>query len=165
MWGRSIPGRSRPAGRPKKVLAECDEADEDVCLSVDYLQCQVEHSANQDRVLEVLQHRQRFEREFDDVRYLVHELRDSLMKNIRFGKRTEEFDQILKQLTSLMTLANQMGGGQPTINNFAGIERAFSPRCDSCPDSCRSAFRKVQSFLRKLIKACEKTQTNSDAKR
>lgn len=147
----------------KKLLAECDEIDEDVCVAVDYLQCQVEHSANQAKIMGVLRHRDRFEGELGDVRYLFRELRETLMESIRYGKRTEQVDQILMRLSALMGMVNQMPAVQPVVN-FAGVESLLSPRCASCTEACRSSFRKVQVFMRKMIQACEQNKVQGKNK-
>ena len=138
----------------KKLLAECDDIDEDICIAVDYLQCQVEHSANQSKIMDVLRHRDRFEGELGEVRYLFRDLRDNLMESIRYGKRTPEVDQVLMRLTTLIAMANQMPTAQPVVN-LAGVESLLSPRCNTCTEACRSSFRKVQVFMRKVIQACE----------
>lgn len=140
----------------KKLLVECDDIDEEICTSIDYLQCQVEHLNNQKEVLSSLKHQARFTREFNDIRYMFHELRDSLMESIRYGKRTREIDEILRGLGELITIASQLQTLRPSIN-FSGIENAISPRCSNCSERCISAFRKVQVFLLKLIKVIEAT--------
>lgn len=140
----------------KKLLIECDDIDEDICVSIDYLQCQVDHINNQQKVLHTLQTRQRFDEEFGDLRYLVREIRDSLMQSIRYGKRTREIDEILIRLGELINLANQSRMLQPVMN-FTGIENMLSPRCTNCSAPCLSAFRKVQVFLLKLHVAIQST--------
>jgi hypothetical protein len=140
----------------KKLLVECDDIDEEICISIDYLQCQVDHLNNQQKVLSTLQTRQKFDEEFGDLRYLIREIRDSLMESIRYGKRTREIDEILLRLGELISLANQSRMLQPTIN-FTGIENTLSPRCSNCSAPCLSAFRKVQVFLLKLNAAIQST--------
>jgi hypothetical protein len=83
---------------------------------------------------------------------MFRELRDTLMENIRYGKRTEQVDELLGRLTTLIALVNQMPAIQTGIN-LNGIEKALSPRCASCTDACRPAFRKTEVFLRKVIRA------------
>jgi hypothetical protein len=149
----------------KKLLVECDEIDEEICTSIDYLQCQVDHLDNQQKVLSTLQTRQRFDEEFGDFRYLIREIRESLMESIRYGKRTREIDEILLRLGELINLANQSRMLQPVMN-FTGIENALSPRCANCSAPCLSAFRKVQVFLLKLnaaIQATYEADSNSKA--
>ena len=138
----------------KKVLAETDGVDEEICQALDFLQCQVEHNQNQKIVKELLRHRASFGEEFSDVRYLFRELRDSLMENIRYGKRTREVDELLTRLTTLMTIAKQAPVAQPSIN-FTGLEHALKPRCADCQAPCMSSFRKTQTFVRKLVRAVE----------
>lgn len=145
----------------KKLLVKCDDIDEEICTSIDYLQCQVDHLKNQQQVLSVLKHQERFTGEFSDIRHLVRELRDSLMESIRYGKRTREIDEVLLRLGELITIASQLRIMQPPVT-FTGIETAISPRCSNCSTSCLSAFRKVQVFLLKLIKAI-KTNYEEDS--
>jgi hypothetical protein len=134
-----------------RVVAEFDAVDPALGSAIDFLQCQVEHNTAQDKVLEAINYSRRFSGEFGDLRYEIRELIRPLMENLRYGKRTEELDRVLTSLASLLQLANQAPAVQPTIN-FAGIESALSPRCQTCEASCRSAFRIVNGFLRKLIR-------------
>lgn len=150
----SIENKESVAKMARRLLAECDDLEEDLCVSVDYLQCQIEHENNQTKALNFLTHQQRFESETYELRHEFSRLREKLMEDLRYGKRTEELDKVLTHLSTLTMLANQMPTAQPIVN-FAGIEQVLSPRCMTCTDTCRSAFRKVQVFLRKLIKACE----------
>jgi len=140
----------------KKLLVECDYIDEEICTAIDYLQCQVDHLKNQQEVLSALQHQERFTGEFGDLRYMVHKIRDSLMEDIRYGKRPREIDEVLLRLEELITIASQFRALQPSVN-FTGIENALSPRCSNCSAPCLSAFRKVQFFLLKLIKVIQAT--------
>ena len=134
----------------KKLLVEID-LDEEIGIAIDYLQCQVDHEKNRQQLLRLLEYRHEFNGEFGELRYMIRELRESLMENLRYGKRTKEVDEILMRLTSLLTLANQAPSIQPSFH-FAGAEAALSPRCSTCTESCRSAFRRVQVFLRKVIR-------------
>jgi len=134
----------------KKLLVEID-LDEEIGMAIDYLQCQVDHENNRRQLLHLLEYRHEFNGGFRELRYMIRELRESLMENIRYGKRTQELDEILMKLTSLLTLANQAPSIQPSFN-FAGAEAALSPRCSTCTEPCRSAFRRVQVFLRKVIR-------------
>lgn len=134
-----------------RVLAELDDFDDELGEAVDFLQCQVEHKNAQDKVLEAIDYSRRFQGEFGDLRYELRRLIEPLMENLRFGKRTEELDRILHSLASLSTLANHSPTVQPIVN-FSGIEGALSPRCHTCEASCRSAFRIISGFLRKLIR-------------
>jgi hypothetical protein len=134
-----------------RVLAECDDIDPDIATAVDFLQCQVEHKGAQDKVLEAIDYSRRFHGDFGDLRYELRRLIEPLMENLRFGKRTEELDRILHSLASLTALANQSPSVQPIVN-FAGIEGALSPRCHTCEPACRSAYRIVSGFLRKIIR-------------
>lgn len=160
----SIEQKESLLGLAKKLLAECDDVDEDICVAVDYLQCQVEHNANQANIMNVIRHRDRFEGEFGEVRYLFRDLRDKLMESIRYGKRTEEVDQLLMKLSTLIAMVNQMSIPQPVVN-FANVEGLLSPRCNTCTEACRSSFRKVQVFIRKVIQACEQNNSKPKPKR
>jgi len=133
-----------------RVLAECEDVDAEIGSAVDFLQCQVEHKAAQDKVLKAIDYSQRFHGEFGDLRYELRRLIEPLMENLRHGKRTEELDRILHSFASLSALANQSPSVQPIVN-FAGIEGALSPRCHTCEPACRSAYRIVSGFLRKII--------------
>lgn len=155
-----IENKNSVAKMARKIMVECDDLDEDLCLAVDYLQCQIEHASNQHEILSFLQHQQRFNGEIGDLRHEFRDLRERLLSDLRYGKRTEEIDKVLTHLSTITMLANQMPAIQPIIN-FAGIEKALSPRCTNCTDTCRSAFRRVQVFLRKLIKACESNTSNA----
>jgi hypothetical protein len=145
-----------------RVLAELDDIDAELGNAVDFLQCQVEHKNAQDKVLEAIDYSHRFQGEFGDLRHELRRLIEPLMENLRYGKRTEELDRILHSLASLSTLANQSPTVQPIVN-FSGIEGALSPRCHTCEASCRSAFRIISGFLRKIIRELQ-ADNGPDAK-
>ncbi len=144
----------------KKLLAEFDEIDDDICIAADYLQCQVDHNRNRQNFLEVLQYRGRLDHSVFDLRREFSDLRESLMQSLRTGKRTEQLDEILRGLSTIMATINQAPTVQPVVN-LAGIETLLSPRCSTCSDTCRSSFRKLQLFVRKVARAAEQHHTSS----
>lgn len=138
------------------ILSECDEISSEVGLAMDYLQCQVDHKKAQDKALKVLDYGRKFNDGFGDLRYEIRRMIEPLMESLRYGKRSEEVDQVLIRLTSLTNLASQSPAIQPNVN-FAGIEGALSTRCQTCEAPCRSAFRIVKVFVRKVINCVRET--------
>ena len=159
---RDLESKEKLLKAAKIAILEID-CDEHLLSAVDFLQCQVEHQRNQDKLVSAIRDQRHFREDFGDLRYMVRELQDNIMEALRYGKRTQRIDDMLLKLSSLVALANQNPGVSSTIN-LANAEAALSPRCSGCVAECRSAHRKVQTFVTKLWRSAPKKQNDKPKK-